>query len=306
MLDPTEFVIIATFGMALGIFGLTATARKFLGEKSASAAPLESTLSDEESPYQAPAHGDFLPPLLAARVPVGFYQPLDLLGLGVIFLVFFSLVVGSVRASAGKDEMALTVDSLVSSIGFQFVSAGIVTAFVIRRVRPVEWLGLRWAGWRWVFLIAPGAVLLMWAFFSGLEATGFMRWIDSLGVERVQETVKILQKSTNPQIISLMAIAAVIAAPLCEEIVFRGYLYAAAKRFAGPWAAGICSALVFAAAHGSLAALLPLFVFGCLLVFIYERTGSLWAPIAVHFCFNGATVVIQLAARHYQIDLGAP
>ena len=306
MLDPTESVIIATFGMALGIFGLTATARKFLGGKSASAAPLESTLSDEESPYQAPAHGDFSPLLPAGRVPVGFYQPLDLLGLGVIFLVFFSLVVGSVRASAGKDEMALTVDSLVSSIGFQFVSAGIVTAFVIRRIRPVEWLGLRWAGWRWVFLIAPGAVLLMWAFFSGLEATGFMRWIDSLGVERVQETVKILQKSTNPQIISLMAIAAVIAAPLCEEIVFRGYLYAAAKRFAGPWAAGICSALVFAAAHGSLAALLPLFVFGCLLVFIYERTGSLWAPIAVHFCFNGATVVIQLAARHYQIDLGAP
>ncbi len=306
MPDPTESVIIATFCTALGIFALTATARKLLGGKPTPVIPLESTPADEESPYQGPVIGNFLPPLTVGRVPVEFYRPLDLLGLSFIFLFFFSLVIGSVRASAGKDEMVLTVSSLISSIGFQFVSAGIVTAFVVSRVRPVEWLGLRWPGWRWVFLIAPGAVLSMWAFFSGLEATGFMRWIDSLGLETVQETVKILQNSTNPEIVGLMVIAAVVAAPLCEEVVFRGYLYPAAKRFAGPWAAGIGSALVFAAAHGSIAALLPLFVFGCLLIFIYEKTGSLWAPIAVHFCFNGATVVIQLAARHYNIDFNAP
>jgi membrane protease YdiL (CAAX protease family) len=286
MPDPTEPVIIATFCTALGIFAFTAAARKWLGNR-----PL-------------PAPDDEAPQL--GHVPTGFYQPLDLLGLGFVFLVFFGLVVGSVRASAGKDEVILTADSLNSAIGFQCVSAAIVTAFVIRRVRPVKWLGLRWAGWPWVFLIAPGAVVSMWALFSGLQESGYMQWIDSLGVETVQDTVKILQKSTDPQILSLMVIAAVIAAPLCEEIVFRGYLYAVAKRFAGPWAAGICSALVFAAAHGSLAALLPLFVFGCVLAFIYEKTGSLWAPIAVHFCFNAATVVIQLAARHYQIDLTSP
>ena len=306
MPDPTEPVIIATFCTALGIFALTATARKLLGGSTAPVVSLESTVADVDSPYQAPVTGDFPPPLTVGRVPVGFYRPLDLLGLGVIFLVFFSLVVGSVRAANGKDEMVLTASSLISSIGFQIISAGIVTAFVVRRVRLVEWLGLSWPEWRWVFLIAPGAVLSMWALFSGLEATGFMQWIDSLGVETVQDTVKILQNSTNPQIVGLMVLAAVVAAPLCEEIVFRGYLYSAAKRFAGPWAAGICSALVFAAAHGSIAALLPLFVFGCVLVFIYEKTGSLWAPIAVHFCFNGATVVIQLAARHYNIDLNTP
>ena len=154
--------------------------------------------------------------------------------------------------------------------------------------------------------MAPVVVLLMWLFIGGLQASGFMQWIESLGVETVQDTVKILQNSTDPQILSLMVIAAVVAAPLCEEIVFRGYLYAVAKRFAGPWAAGICSALVFAAAHGSLSALLPLFIFGCVLAFIYEKTGSLWAPIATHFCFNGATVVVQLAARHYNIDLTTP
>ena len=143
----------------------------------------------------------------------------------------------------------------------------------------------------------------MWSFVGGLQASGFMQWIESLGVETVQDTVKILQNSNDPVILGLMAFAAVIAAPFCEEIVFRGYLYSATKRFAGPWAAAVCSALVFAAAHGSIAALLPLFVFGCVLVFIYEKTGSLWAPIAVHFCFNGATVAIQMAARFYHLPL---
>lgn len=304
MPDPTEFVIIATFSTALGIFALTATARHLLGKSPPLAPEIDPAPLDEESPYQPPATTE--PPLGLpdGRVPTWFYRPLDLLGIGFIYLVFFGLVTASVRAS-NKAELVLDHAGLIASIAFQFISAGIVTFFVIGRIRPVDWLGLRWPGWRWIFLIAPCTVFSMWFFFGGLEASGFMDWIESLGVEAVQDTVKLLQKSTDPLILGLMAFAAVIAAPICEEIVFRGYLYSATKRFAGPWAAGICSALVFAAAHGSLAALLPLFVFGGVLAFIYQKTGSLWAPVAVHCCFNGATVLIQMVGRFYHFPLEA-
>jgi membrane protease YdiL (CAAX protease family) len=167
-------------------------------------------------------------------------------------------------------------------------------------------MGLRWPGWRWVFLIAPGAVFLMWLVFGGLQISGYVEWMESLGVETVQDTVQLLQTTDDPLLFGLMAFAAVIAAPLCEEIVFRGYFYPVMKKFAGMWPAAICSALVFSAAHGNLTAVLPLFLFGGLLVFIYEKTGSLWAPIAVHFCFNGATVAIQMAARYYNLPLEGP
>ncbi len=300
MSDPTEYVIIATFGAALGIFALTAAGRAALQRKPAPAPWIKPVPFAEESPYQPPLTADSPPPLPAGRVPVWFYRPLDLLGLGFIFLVFYSLVVSSVQ-SADEGEVVLNPGGLMASIAFQFIIAGIVTAFVISRVRPIEWLGLRWPGWRWILLIAPATVLAMWMFFGGLQASGFMQWIESFGVEAVQDTVKVLQESTDPLVLGLMAFAAVIAAPFCEEIVFRGYLYSASKRFAGPWAAGICSALIFGAAHGSIAALLPLFVFGCALAFIYEKTGSLWAPIGVHFCFNGATVLVQMASRFYEI-----
>lgn len=154
-----------------------------------------------------------------------------------------------------------------------------------------------------MFLIAPGTVLGVWGVLGALQAMGYMQWIESLGVETVQDTVKLLQQSKDPRVVGLMIVAAVIAAPICEEIVFRGYLYPAAKKFAGPWVAGICSALIFSAAHGSLSALLPLFIFGCVLVFVYEKTGSLWSTIAIHFCFNGATVLIQLAVRYFEIPI---
>jgi membrane protease YdiL (CAAX protease family) len=254
------------------------------------------------SPYQTPEIQDLQSPLPLGKVSTNYYQPIDLLGIGFIYTIFFSLVIGTIRAS-GKTEHVLSVDSIIQSIVFQFIMAGIVTAFVISRVRPVEWLGLKWSGWRWVILIAPGTVIGMLLFFSGLQLSGFMQWIESFGIETVQDSVKILKTSNDPVILGLMMIAAVIIAPICEEIVFRGYFYSASKKFAGPWAACICSALIFGAAHGNFAALLPLFVFGAVLTWVYEKTGSLWAPIAVHCSFNGTTVLIQMIARYYKLPL---
>ena len=315
MPDPTEIAIIGSFVIALGLFIVVALARALFFK---SATPPDEALLDgyqvssgEFAPYLFPTEPppppppSLLPPKLSAgRVPVWFYRPLDLVGLGFVFVVFFGLVVPSLRLT-GTSEIQLTPFSLLVSIAFQFIIAGIALAFVIGRIGPLEWLGLSWSGWRWLLLIAPGTVFGMWMVFGALQLGGYMEWMESLGVEPVQDTVRLLQNATDPRVLGLMAFAAVIAAPLCEEIVFRGYVYPAAKKFAGPWVAGICSALIFAAAHGSLAALLPLFVFGCVLAFLYEKTGSLWAPIAVHALFNGATVLVQLAARHWNYPLEA-
>jgi len=302
MPDPTELVLTVSFLTALGIFLSTSITRRFLVARTAAELPTEVIVEETDSPYQPPAEVRQPPPIPRGKVPVWFYRPLDLLGIGLIYLIFFGLVISSLRVT-GTGDPKLDPANLITSIGFQFFLAGIAVLLVVTRVSPAQWLGLRWKSWPWVFAIAPIAVFAMWTFFAALEASGYMKWMESLGVESVQDTVKLLQTSTDPAVLGLMAFAAVVAAPVCEEIVFRGYFYAAAKRFAGPWVAGIFSALVFASAHGSLSALLPLFVFGCLLVFLYEKTGSIWAPIAVHFCFNGATVLIQLIVRYNDIPI---
>ncbi len=302
MTDPTEPVIIATFCSALGIFAITAAIRQLMGKikfpEPPPPLPVTVFLDPTEDFALPPSLPD--PPVYPSHrngIATWFYRPFDLLGMGFVFTIFFGLVVANIRMGE-KAENALDASGLVASIAFQYVSAGIVACFVISRVRPIQWLGLKWRHWPWALLIAPCTVLAMWALFAGLQVSGFTEWIESLGVPTVQDTVKLLQESNDPRMLALMAIAAVVAAPMCEEIIFRGYLYPAAKTFAGPWVAGICSAMVFAAAHGNLAALLPLFIFGCVLVLIYEKTGSIWAPMSVHCCFNLATVLIQFAMRN--------
>jgi membrane protease YdiL (CAAX protease family) len=115
----------------------------------------------------------------------------------------------------------------------------------------------------------------------------------------VQEAVQLLTNSRNMAVVALMSFSAAIVAPVVEETIFRGYLYPVAKRFGGPVAGMLFSSLVFAAAHGSAVALLPLFVLAMLLCILYEVTGSLWANVSVHFLFNSATIAFQLLlVRH--------
>jgi membrane protease YdiL (CAAX protease family) len=251
---------------------------------------------------QAPAP----PPLPTGKVAIWPYHYVDLVWMGFIVLTFSALSLGNAQLAGPRPEVSISADGLLQSIAFQLVLAGMTVVVMLWRIRPVAWLGLRWPEWRWALLIGPLSVVVMWSLSASLYAAGYLKWMDSLGVEQMQDSVKLLHDTRDPLVIVLMAVAAVIVAPVCEEVMFRGYLYPAAKKFVGPWVAGFGSALIFAAAHGSLAPLLPLFIFGCALVLAYEWTGSLWAPVAMHFCFNGATVVIQLAIRFSGIPLPEP
>jgi len=245
------------------------------------------------------------PAIPVGKVAVWPYRYPDLLAFAGIIGVFYLLALGNSLAGEAKEAPVMSAAGVIFSIGFQLFTAALVIAAVLTRLGPVRWLGLAWKGWPLVFLIAPVAVVSMWALFAGLYELGYMDLMDRLGVDKVQDTVTIFQTEKDVAVLVLMAIAAALVAPVCEEIVFRGYLYPVAKKFAGPWMAGLCTALIFSAAHGSFAALLPLFFFGLVLVALYEFTGSIWAPMSVHFLFNGATVAVQLYARYADIPLTA-
>lgn len=302
MSDPTQLVITGGFALAVVVF-LAAALFRAWGKSDAANLAIGKEL---ENGWTSTDESQALPPESPdGKVAVWFYRPVDLWGVAVVFAVFSGLVLASLH-TAEATKPILDPGALVVNIGFQFLMAGLVAVMVGRRMDWVSWLGLRWERWPWVLLIAPGAVMFMWLVFGGLQYSGYVEWMESLGVETVQDTVKLLQESNDPLLLGLMAFAAVIAAPLCEEIVFRGYFYPVMKKFGGMSVATLASSLVFASAHGSVTALLPLFIFGCVLVFLYEKIGSLWAPIAAHLCFNGATVLVQLVVRYYEIPIELP
>jgi hypothetical protein len=96
----------------------------------------------------------------------------------------------------------------------------------------------------------------------------------------------------------LVVLAVVILAPIAEEVFFRGVVFNAWLREGGRRWAYIGSSALFAAIHLSLVLLVPIFLLGLALAWIYRRTGSLLAPIAMHATVNGISVALALLVRY--------
>ncbi len=86
-------------------------------------------------------------------------------------------------------------------------------------------------------------------------------------------------------------LALAVWTPIAEETFFRGFIL---RGLTNRWRltpALIMSAAVFSALHLAPALLLPVFVTGLLLGYLYHRTGSLWPCIAVHAAQNLVAVL---------------
>jgi membrane protease YdiL (CAAX protease family) len=94
------------------------------------------------------------------------------------------------------------------------------------------------------------------------------------------------------------AVLIVLAAPVCEEIFFRGFFFAGLRKRLPFLVAGLLSAALFGAVHlgdANVVAGLQLAILGLVLAWVYERTDSLWSNIAVHM-FNNAIAFALLVS----------
>ena len=89
-------------------------------------------------------------------------------------------------------------------------------------------------------------------------------------------------------------LASGVLAPICEELFFRGYLMGVFTRY-GRGRAVVSSALLFSLAHGVDMAFLPRALIGALLGAMTMRTGSLFAAMLVHGCYNIAIILINFS-----------
>jgi membrane protease YdiL (CAAX protease family) len=85
---------------------------------------------------------------------------------------------------------------------------------------------------------------------------------------------------------------AVVAAPLCEEFIFRGLIYGGLRRSMAAPQAMLMSAAIFAVVHPP-ASMLPVFVLGLCTAWTYERSKTLLAPMLVHAAYNAVILSLQ-------------
>jgi membrane protease YdiL (CAAX protease family) len=78
----------------------------------------------------------------------------------------------------------------------------------------------------------------------------------------------------------------IVAAPIYEELIFRGILFPYIARQVGVAGGVLAVSAVFALIHSHIPSILPLFLLSVALCLAYWRTGSLWVSIGIHAIFN--------------------
>ena len=121
--------------------------------------------------------------------------------------------------------------------------------------------------------------------------------VDALGVDALQPESTLPFEAMRDRLTFVLAgIAVVVAAPLAEEVFYRGLIFGGLQRW-GFWPAALISGAVFSGVHFDVGSFIPFFLIGVLLAWLFWRSGSLWESIALHALYNGISFSILVATE---------
>lgn len=219
------------------------------------------------------------------RVFFGWFIAFQVLGL--------MLVLGLSALTSGPHLVALTM-------ALQALASAVVMMVLIElwgrlprdaRSVPVA-LGLAKPRW-WLVLLwmVPGLAVAM----TVVRAADYLNLVVLQRPPDTQSVVQLVIDQSSPPLLALIALGAVVLAPFAEEVVFRGFLFRNLRDSLGKGLAMVVSGFAFAIIHFEPTLILPLTALGIGLALLYEWSGSLWVPIAVHALWNlFALVKIEL------------
>ena len=189
-------------------------------------------------------------------------------------------------------------DSILAGLALTVVALGLgaaVAARVAHRLQPegALALGFRREGAGRAILAAGLVYLLALPALMGLQVL-WPPLFEALGGSYEKQRVLLdLQSLRGPGLVAGFALAA-LAAPLVEEVLFRGFLQPLLVQNFREVGGVVLTSILFALLHG-VAYFLPLFAFSLVLGWARQRSAGLWASIAVHGLHNGITLALTLA-----------
>lgn len=202
------------------------------------------------------------------------------LGVGVLL----SIPVAIVESPAEGEDLGTTASVLVqlaTALGFLLVPIAIASQWgkvsiweALRRlgVRRFDGEAIGW------MVVATIAYLIFAAAYAAI-----------FGVPEQEDIAEGF--GTLPVQILLIA----IAAPISEELLFRGLIFAGIRKHMPAIAAALVAGLIFGALHAltGLSAVPPLIAFGFILCLLYEKTGSIVPGIVLHMLNNPVALIGQ-------------
>ena len=148
---------------------------------------------------------------------------------------------------------------------------------------------IRWEG----ETLSPVSVVLLLligvAACIGVNVLFDLTGIKTLRAEDAQTVTKALYSDT----LWLQILVVGVAAPIAEELLFRGILYRRMRTWLGVGPSAVVALVIFAAAHGNVLQALYALLLGAILIWAYEHFAKLLAPILIHIAANLVSICAQ-------------
>ncbi len=203
------------------------------------------------------------------------------------------------RAAAGNALPApprVLGDVVTARIAWSYaiVSAGLFggAAVVATRRRPRAFAGATGLGRFDVDrLWLPGAAVAV----LYLAAGAYARGVEAAGIEAlIPDATRLDATLRDTPALVLYGLTTVVAAPIGEELFYRGLVFGGLAAWGFVPAAVVSSAL-FALSHLDAGSIIPFTALGMTMAWLYWRSGSLWDAIAFHVLFNLLSFILLIA-----------
>lgn len=195
---------------------------------------------------------------------------------------------GKEMAASGQtlDASAISERSaeiLSNSTGLLVFTAFVITMlflaifFLCRKKNMAEEVNLRKAK---VPTVLVSAVIGVCCYFCTVGALSFLP-------ESILEGYGAASSGLMSQSLILAILGNVVAAPILEEIIFRGLIFDRLRKGMPVVLAAIIASICFGLAHGQLVWICYTFVIGLILCYIMHKSNSILPSIAAHMGMNG-------------------
>ncbi len=146
----------------------------------------------------------------------------------------------------------------------------------------------------WQFGLRPPRLRLLWTVLLPLGLfVAFLIfsviWAGILDESTKEKILEQLGANEGTSLLLLSAALTCVIAPICEEFLFRGFIFTALRNWKGMWPAAIITGLLFGGVHVGSAPvvdLVPLAFLGFGLCLLYRYTGSLYPCFVAHSLNN--------------------
>ena len=209
----------------------------------------------------------------------------------VLFFIMFLLLQMVVMAGGVKlyDMIKGAGSTNLLTNGNLMVGLTLLNSVVVGAV----FMALRWSPFSRSYMQKRPWAVLIW---TALLALGSIPLADALSsLTNVKMPAEELQLLTTLDTHPWGWIAVGVLVPIAEEMVFRGAILRTLLTLCGHrwrWGAIVLSALLFGLAHGNMAQLLNATLLGCLLGWLYYRSGSIAPGIVFHMVNNSVAVLL--------------